>query len=86
VNDALVLLQALNEHQTWHTPGFLAGKALIPADWPSGYVNKLALELEHDGLAETRYSASRGQLMYKITLTGQERLRHLSLSLEGSRA
>lgn len=72
--DQELLLSALDRYQEWHTPGFLAGKGLISLEWSPALVNQLALDLELLGLAETRYSQAKRQLMFRITASGIEYL------------
>jgi hypothetical protein len=69
-----VLLAALAEHGAWHTPGWLAGRGLLPPDWPEAGVRACAEGLEVQGLVACRRSAAKGQVMYRITENGQRAL------------
>jgi hypothetical protein len=73
----LALLAALDHYGvTWHSLGFLVGKGLIDPGWtPAGFY-QVADDLAAEGLVAARYSRDRQQMMYRITLAGQSRLRH----------
>ena len=68
------LLSALNVYWTWHSPGFLAGKGLIPPDWAADDFRRTAESLEAAGQVTMRFSPDRNLMMYRITLAGQARL------------
>jgi hypothetical protein len=68
------LLAALGQYGAWHTVGFLAGRELLPLDWPEAGVRACAEGLEVQGLVASRKSAAKGQVMYHITENGQRAL------------
>ena len=69
-----LLLAALDVYRTWHSVTWLAGRGLIPADWPPAGAVRCLDELAAAGYAERRYSETRRIPMYRITPEGVLRI------------
>ncbi|HEV2255653.1 MAG TPA: hypothetical protein VGS06_20950 [Streptosporangiaceae bacterium] len=70
----MLLLAALDVHRTWHSVSWLAGRGLIPADWPAADAVRCLDGLAQAGWAARRYSETRRIPMYRITAEGMQRL------------